>query len=93
MYHENLGYPITHQRAAGGARAICQSVLAAGSVVLRSSSTNALLAAARASIGVAVLPRLVANVYADLIAVSPDLHDSESGWSRTRRSAAIRRCA
>jgi DNA-binding transcriptional LysR family regulator len=54
-----------------------QNVLAAGHVVLRSNSTVALLAAARASVGLAVLPRLVANVYPDLVAVSPDLHASE----------------
>lgn len=45
----------------------------AGTVVLETNSTHTLLAAARASVGVAVLPRFVARRYPDLIAVSDDV--------------------
>jgi DNA-binding transcriptional LysR family regulator len=45
----------------------------AGTVVLETNSTHTLLAAARASVGVAVLPRFVARRYPDLIAVSEDV--------------------
>jgi DNA-binding transcriptional LysR family regulator len=45
----------------------------AGTVVLETNSTHTLLAAARASVGVAVLPRFVARRYPDLIAVSDDI--------------------
>ena len=44
-----------------------------GSVVLETNSTHTLLAAARASVGVAVLPRFVARRYPDLMAVSEDV--------------------
>jgi DNA-binding transcriptional LysR family regulator len=45
----------------------------AGTVVLETNSTHMLLAAARASVGVAVLPRFVARRYPDLVAVSEDV--------------------
>jgi DNA-binding transcriptional LysR family regulator len=54
-----------------------QPVLAAATVVLTSNSSRTLLAAARASHGVAVLPRLLADTQDDLMAVSEDVagHD------------------
>jgi DNA-binding transcriptional LysR family regulator len=54
-----------------------QPVLAGGRVALETNSTHALLAAARAGAGVAVLPRFVARGHHDLVAVSDDVatHD------------------
>ncbi len=54
-----------------------QPVLAAQRIALASNSAHALLAAAREGVGVAVLPRMVARKYADLVPVSADLarHD------------------
>jgi DNA-binding transcriptional LysR family regulator len=50
-----------------------QPVLAAGEIVLRTNSTTALAAAARAGVGYAVLPRQVGDAYEELMAVSADL--------------------
>lgn len=47
-----------------------QPVIAAGDVVLETNSTHTLLTAARASVGVAVLPRFVARNYPELVMVS-----------------------
>jgi len=54
-----------------------QPILAAATIGLESNSTHALLAAARAGAGVAVLPRFVARQHDDLVAVSDDVaaHD------------------
>jgi DNA-binding transcriptional LysR family regulator len=54
-----------------------EAVLAGATIALTTNSTHLLLAAARASAGVAVLPRLVARAHDDLIAVSDDVarHD------------------
>jgi DNA-binding transcriptional LysR family regulator len=52
-------------------------VLAASRVVLRANSTFTLLAAARASVGAAVLPRMIGDAHEDLVAVSPDLNEGE----------------
>jgi DNA-binding transcriptional LysR family regulator len=54
-----------------------QPVLASADVALESNSTHALLAAARAGAGVAVLPRFVARRHPDLVPVSDDVagHD------------------
>jgi DNA-binding transcriptional LysR family regulator len=54
-----------------------QPVLASAPIGLESNSTHALLAAARAGAGVAVLPRFVAREHDDLVAVSDDVasHD------------------
>jgi DNA-binding transcriptional LysR family regulator len=54
-----------------------QPILAAAPIGLESNSTHALLAAARAGGGVAVLPRFVARDHEDLISVSDDVasHD------------------
>jgi DNA-binding transcriptional LysR family regulator len=49
-----------------------REVREAANVVLTTNSTHALLAAARASVGVAVLPRFVAWGHDDLVAVSDD---------------------
>jgi DNA-binding transcriptional LysR family regulator len=49
-----------------------QPILAAANFALRTNSTHALLAAARAGVGIAVLPRLVARGDARLVAVSDD---------------------
>jgi len=54
-----------------------QPVLAAGEIVLRTNSTSALAAAARAGAGYSVLPRVVGEAYADLVAVSADLSQGE----------------
>ena len=54
-----------------------QAVLASGTVALETNSTHALLAAALAGLGVAVLPRFVAQSHDDLVALSDDVaaHD------------------
>jgi len=54
-----------------------QPILASATIGLESNSTHALLAAARAGAGVAVLPRFVAREHDDLVAVSDDVaaHD------------------
>jgi DNA-binding transcriptional LysR family regulator len=54
-----------------------QPILAAATIGLESNSTHALLAAARAGAGLAVLPRFVARQHDDLVAVSDDVaaHD------------------
>ena len=54
-----------------------QPLLASARIALESNSTHALLAAARAGAGVAVLPRLVARDYADLMLVSENVGDQE----------------
>jgi len=52
-------------------------VLASARVVMTTNSTHALAAAARAGVGIAVLPRFVAAAYPELAAISDDLaaHD------------------
>lgn len=54
-----------------------QPILTSGSIALQSNSTHALLAAARAGAGIAVLPRFVAREHDDLVSVSDDVasHD------------------
>jgi DNA-binding transcriptional LysR family regulator len=54
-----------------------QPILASATIALESNSTHALLAAARAGAGVAVLPRFVAREHDDLVPVSDDVaaHD------------------
>jgi DNA-binding transcriptional LysR family regulator len=54
-----------------------QPILNSGSIALQSNSTHALLAAARAGAGIAVLPRFVGREHDDLISVSGDVasHD------------------
>jgi DNA-binding transcriptional LysR family regulator len=54
-----------------------QPILGSASIALQSNSTHALLAAARAGAGIAVLPRFVAREYDELVAVSDDIasHD------------------
>jgi DNA-binding transcriptional LysR family regulator len=73
-----------------------QPILAAASVTLRSNSTFTLLGAARASVGIAVLPRLIARAHADLVAVSEDLHVGDF-WLVThpdfRRDPNVRKAA
>jgi DNA-binding transcriptional LysR family regulator len=54
-----------------------QPVLASARVVLESNSTHALLAAALAGVGVAVLPRFVARAHADLVAVSDNVAEQD----------------
>ena len=49
-----------------------QPVMASARVALTTNSTHTLLAAARAGAGIAVLPRLVARGYRELVAVSDD---------------------
>jgi DNA-binding transcriptional LysR family regulator len=54
-----------------------QPILSSRSIALQSNSTHALLAAARAGSGIAVLPRFVAREHDDLVPVSDDVasHD------------------
>jgi DNA-binding transcriptional LysR family regulator len=54
-----------------------QSVLAGAAVALETNSTHALISAAMAGTGVAVLPRFVARTYGELLEVSDDVaaHD------------------
>lgn len=54
-----------------------QPILKDAEIALRTNSTHALVAAARASTGVAVLPRLVGNAHGDLASVSADLFNAE----------------
>jgi DNA-binding transcriptional LysR family regulator len=73
-----------------------QRLLAAAPVALETNSTHALVAAARAGSGVAVLPTFVARAYDDLVAVSADVagHDI---WLTThpdfRRDPTVRATA
>jgi DNA-binding transcriptional LysR family regulator len=50
-----------------------QSTLAMATVALETNSTHALVAAAEAGSGIAVLPRFVARTCADLVAISDDV--------------------
>src|SRR5262245_19160930 len=50
-----------------------QPILASANFALRTNSTHALLAAARAGVGIAVLPRFVARGEGKLVAVSDDV--------------------
>lgn len=54
-----------------------QPILASATIALQSNSTQALLAAARAGAGIAVLPGFVARAPDDLVSVSDDVasHD------------------
>jgi DNA-binding transcriptional LysR family regulator len=54
-----------------------QPLLASTSIALQSNSTHALLGAARAGAGIAVLPRFVARAHEDLVSISEDVssHD------------------
>jgi DNA-binding transcriptional LysR family regulator len=54
-----------------------EPILASATIALTSNSTDALLAAARAGIGVAVLPRFVARRYSELIAVSENVAEQD----------------
>jgi DNA-binding transcriptional LysR family regulator len=51
-----------------------QPLIAAASVVLSANATETLLSAARASAGIAVLPRFVAERFEDLVSVSEDVN-------------------
>jgi DNA-binding transcriptional LysR family regulator len=54
-----------------------QPVLESGDVVLATNSTHALLAAARADVGVAVIPRFVARWHDDLVEVSDPVSEHD----------------
>jgi DNA-binding transcriptional LysR family regulator len=54
-----------------------QQVMKAGMVVLETNGTHVLLAAARESVGVAVLPRFVARKYDDLVPVSDNVAETD----------------
>jgi DNA-binding transcriptional LysR family regulator len=67
----------TAQHQALQAAAWFQPVLAGANVALVTNSTHTLVAAARASLGVAVLPRFAARAHDDLVPVSKDLMDGD----------------
>ena len=73
-----------------------QPLLDSSRVALETNSTHALVAAARAGAGVAVLPRFVARRHDDLIAVSGDVSDQDV-WLTThqefRRDPKVRATA
>ena len=73
-----------------------QPVLREATIAMRTNSTHSLLSAARAGAGVAVLPRIVARRYPDLVSVSDDLHVGEH-WLVThpelRRDPKVRAVA
>jgi DNA-binding transcriptional LysR family regulator len=73
-----------------------QPILASAHVALETNSTHALLAAARAGAGIAVLPRFVARAHDDLIQVS-DLVAEKDVWLTThpefRRDPRVRAAA
>jgi DNA-binding transcriptional LysR family regulator len=54
-----------------------QPILGSPSIALQSNSTHALLAAARAGVGIAVLPRFVAREHDELVPVSDDVASQE----------------
>jgi DNA-binding transcriptional LysR family regulator len=54
-----------------------QPVMDSATIVLQTNGTHVLLAAARASVGVALLPRFVARNYDDLVAVSDNVADND----------------
>ena len=68
-------------------------ILEAGNVVLETNGTHALLEAARAAAGVAVLPRFIARAYDDLVNVSANVAEHDS-WIAThpdfRRDPKVR---
>jgi DNA-binding transcriptional LysR family regulator len=73
-----------------------QPLLASANIALETNSTHALVAAARAGAGVAVLPRFVARWHDDLVAVSGDVADHDV-WLIThpefRRDPKVRAAA
>jgi DNA-binding transcriptional LysR family regulator len=54
-----------------------QPILASARIVLETNSTHALLEAARANVGVAVLPRFVARLHHDLVSVSENVAEHD----------------
>jgi DNA-binding transcriptional LysR family regulator len=54
-----------------------QPILASAAIALTSNSTDAILAAGRAGLGVAVLPRFVARSYVDLVSVSENVAEHD----------------
>lgn len=73
-----------------------QDVLAAGKIILETNGTHTLVAAARAALGVAVIPRFIAREYPDLVSVSENVADHDV-WLVThpdfRRDPKIRATA
>jgi DNA-binding transcriptional LysR family regulator len=73
-----------------------QPVLREAPIAMRTNSTHSLLCAARAGAGVAVLPRIVARRYPDLVSVSDDIRVGEH-WLVThpevRRDPKVRAVA
>ncbi len=74
-----------------------QPVLASSRIVLATNSTHALLAAARAGAGIAVLPRVVVAGYPELVPVSDDVSPGGDMWLVTnpeyRRDPRVRATA
>jgi DNA-binding transcriptional LysR family regulator len=54
-----------------------QPILASAKIALETNSTHALLAAAQAGVGIAVLPRFVARAHDDLISVSDNVAEHD----------------
>jgi DNA-binding transcriptional LysR family regulator len=74
-----------------------QPVVASSRIVLATNSTHALLAAARAGAGIAVVARFMAPAYPELVAVSDDCAQGEDMWLVTqpefRRDPKVRATA
>lgn len=74
-----------------------QPVLASSTIVMSTNSSHALLAAARAGAGIAVLPRFMAPGHDDLVAVSDDVSPRDEMWLVThpefRRDPKVRATA
>ena len=92
---ELLVYMPAFQRLQGAAW--FQPVLASSKIVMSTNSTHALLAAARAGAGIAVLARFMASAYDELVAISDDVAVPDDMWLVThpdfRRDPKVRATA
>ena len=92
---ELLVYMPAFQRLQGAAW--FQPVLASSKIVMSTNSTHALLAAARAGAGIAVLARFMASAYDELVAISDNVAVPDDMWLVThpdfRRDPKVRATA